>query len=370
MLQVLNRHLKPLLEAVASIEYRNLAALYCDEEMRICVKKKGQTHTGHSWDVWIEGPTGGMAVKAVARSILQSLGPLEKPIPKPVEGAAGADLPDVRTVAAQAQETLHALNQEDAGTAQLSQVTREERRQLIREVPGDSPENSQSAALNTYQEFTQFSRQWRKQWIGKSLRYLYFDPRSPLLNLAVVDRKTAPPAPISYQKRKQWIGKSMPYLYARASSPLLNNNEVDRHPPSTQKASQPERTRDSDAPSLLAEEESVFPFLSTSSAQDERERSMLAAEHTGAKRERELKVRRVEGFRIREMGSSPRSDSMGFRKAERKRAQEKAVGEGMRRKEEREGRADKDRSRGDGAGGGNDVVSVLRAAQEKRGAGP
>ncbi|KAF1933560.1 uncharacterized protein M421DRAFT_39982, partial [Didymella exigua CBS 183.55] len=68
MLQVLNKHLKLSQiaqghEAITSIEYRNIAPLYCDEEMRVCLKKKKQTDTGHSWDVWIEGPTGGTAVK-------------------------------------------------------------------------------------------------------------------------------------------------------------------------------------------------------------------------------------------------------------------------------------------------------------------
>lgn len=386
-----------MLEAVTSINYRNLASLYCDEEMRICVKKRTQTDTGHLWDVWIEGPTGGMAVKATARSTLQSLGPLEKPNPKPVEGAAGADLPDVQTVATQAQDTLHSLNREPAGTAQLSQVTREERRrriredagdspessqsvdpdivtrevsQLTREVPGSSPESSQPAAPITHQEFTQFSRQWRKQWIGRTPRYLYFDPKSPLFSPAVVDRKPASSAPISYPKRKQWVGKSLAYLYLRALSPLLNNNEVDRHPPPTQNAPEPGSTQHTGKPSLPADEGSVFEFLSTGSAQDERESSTSAAERKTAQKEQKLTVRKVEGFRIREIGSSLREDGVGFRKAGRRRAQEKAVSEGVRKREEREGRADTDRSRADQDGAGNDMLDVLRAAQEKRGAGP
>lgn len=74
MLQTLTKHLQLSQvgndsQAVDSVEYRNLAPLYCDEEMRICVKKRKQTNTGNAWDVWIEGPTGGMAVKAVARTV-------------------------------------------------------------------------------------------------------------------------------------------------------------------------------------------------------------------------------------------------------------------------------------------------------------
>lgn len=351
MLQVLHKHVKPMLEVITSIEYRNIAPLYCDEEMRVCVKRKKQTDTGHSWDVWIEGPTGGMAVKAIARSTIQSAGAPDKTSPKPVEDASSADLPDVQTVAAQAQDTLHALTRENAGKAQLSQATREERRQLIRGVPSDSSESSQSAAPKPYLEFTPFSRQWRRQQIGKALRYLYMDWRSPLLNMAVVERivaqETAPPsaplpsaqnakdqrrqqnpAPLSSIWRKQWIGKSLPYLYAHSLSPLINNHVVDRTLPSIQ-AGVARRTQ--------AEEAAVSGFLNTGHMQHEREVSRLAGERKNTEREGELRVRRVQGFKIREMGSTPRA---GFRAAERRLAHEKVVSEGKRRREEREGRAD------------------------------
>lgn len=67
MLEVLRLHLsskakhfeglKP--EHIQQIEYRNLAPLYVEEEMRICVKWKSEGN----WDVWIEGRDGGYAVK-------------------------------------------------------------------------------------------------------------------------------------------------------------------------------------------------------------------------------------------------------------------------------------------------------------------
>ena len=45
------------------IEYRNVAPLYAEEEMKICGRANGQ-----DWDVWIEGKDGGYAVKGVVRA--------------------------------------------------------------------------------------------------------------------------------------------------------------------------------------------------------------------------------------------------------------------------------------------------------------
>jgi hydroxyacyl-ACP dehydratase HTD2-like protein with hotdog domain len=51
---------------VESIHYRNLAPLYCNEEMRLCARVKlGEEHV---YEVWIEGPTGGMAFKGIVRT--------------------------------------------------------------------------------------------------------------------------------------------------------------------------------------------------------------------------------------------------------------------------------------------------------------
>ncbi|KAH8725187.1 hypothetical protein GQ44DRAFT_616351, partial [Phaeosphaeriaceae sp. PMI808] len=55
---------------VEDIEYRNLAPLYCDEEMRLCGKNKSSSHANHVYDVWIEGPTGGMAFKGTVRTAI------------------------------------------------------------------------------------------------------------------------------------------------------------------------------------------------------------------------------------------------------------------------------------------------------------
>ena len=49
-------------EYVTGIEYRNLAPLYAEEEMKICGRKRCEGE----YDVWIEGKNGGYAVKGLA----------------------------------------------------------------------------------------------------------------------------------------------------------------------------------------------------------------------------------------------------------------------------------------------------------------
>jgi hypothetical protein len=53
---------------VKSIVYRNFAPLYVGEEMKVCVKpaRRGAARSvqeEEEWDVWVEGPEGGLAVK-------------------------------------------------------------------------------------------------------------------------------------------------------------------------------------------------------------------------------------------------------------------------------------------------------------------
>ncbi|KAK3295556.1 HotDog domain-containing protein [Chaetomium fimeti] len=51
---------------VKSLSYRNLAPLYVDEEMKVCLRRTKTEADQIKWDVWIEGPEGGLAVKASA----------------------------------------------------------------------------------------------------------------------------------------------------------------------------------------------------------------------------------------------------------------------------------------------------------------
>lgn len=55
---------------VKSLSYRNLAPLYVDEEMKVCLRRTKSEEAGrYKWDVWIEGPEGGLAVKGSAITI-------------------------------------------------------------------------------------------------------------------------------------------------------------------------------------------------------------------------------------------------------------------------------------------------------------
>lgn len=65
LLSVLQGHLQTLNLRVGQFEYRNLAPLFVDEELSICGKPK---NGGSSWDVWIEGPDGGLAVRGTAKT--------------------------------------------------------------------------------------------------------------------------------------------------------------------------------------------------------------------------------------------------------------------------------------------------------------
>jgi hypothetical protein len=79
MISVLKSHLLPG-EMVMRLDYRNLAPLYVNEGMQICLKehvkrntKDGKRDLGNispanqrKFDVWIEGQGGGYAVKGTA----------------------------------------------------------------------------------------------------------------------------------------------------------------------------------------------------------------------------------------------------------------------------------------------------------------
>ncbi|EPS27357.1 hypothetical protein PDE_02300 [Penicillium oxalicum 114-2] len=64
LLSVLGRHFKDLGLRVESIDYKNLAPLFVDEAMTVCAKPK----LSGTWDVWIEGPGGSLAVRASVKS--------------------------------------------------------------------------------------------------------------------------------------------------------------------------------------------------------------------------------------------------------------------------------------------------------------
>ncbi|KAJ5179617.1 hypothetical protein N7492_002827 [Penicillium capsulatum] len=65
LLTVLQRHLSSLNLRIGSIEYKNLAPLFVEEQLTICGKPK---NASGAWDVWIEGPDGGLAVRGTAQT--------------------------------------------------------------------------------------------------------------------------------------------------------------------------------------------------------------------------------------------------------------------------------------------------------------
>ncbi|KAF1967044.1 hypothetical protein BU23DRAFT_516994 [Bimuria novae-zelandiae CBS 107.79] len=76
MLKFIGTYLQAIPEGVhmvEAIEYRNLAPLYCGEQLRLCAKEKEDMRMDDAriYDVWIEGPTGGMAVKGLVRTCLR-----------------------------------------------------------------------------------------------------------------------------------------------------------------------------------------------------------------------------------------------------------------------------------------------------------
>jgi hypothetical protein len=83
MLKTMNHYVYTQTEGkqvLESIEYRNLAPLYCDEEMRICCSEKKKLQNGSIYDVWIEGPTGGVAVKGTVHTTVRNSAPAQAPI--------------------------------------------------------------------------------------------------------------------------------------------------------------------------------------------------------------------------------------------------------------------------------------------------
>jgi hydroxyacyl-ACP dehydratase HTD2-like protein with hotdog domain len=52
--------------SVKSIKYRNLVPLFNDKAMKVCLRRTRPKANEIGWDVWIEGPEGGIAVKGHA----------------------------------------------------------------------------------------------------------------------------------------------------------------------------------------------------------------------------------------------------------------------------------------------------------------
>jgi hydroxyacyl-ACP dehydratase HTD2-like protein with hotdog domain len=60
---MIENHAKSLGKTLASIDYRNLAPLYCNEPVKLCARENGED----KFEVWVETPEGGIAVKGTAK---------------------------------------------------------------------------------------------------------------------------------------------------------------------------------------------------------------------------------------------------------------------------------------------------------------
>ena len=65
LLSVLQHNLSSEGLRVDRFDYKNLAPLFVEEELTVCGKPKDD---GSAWDVWIEGPDGGLAVRGTAKT--------------------------------------------------------------------------------------------------------------------------------------------------------------------------------------------------------------------------------------------------------------------------------------------------------------
>lgn len=54
---------------IKEVEYRNLAPLYVEEEMRVCgAEKKGNGSSDGEWHVWVENGEGSLAVRGSVKT--------------------------------------------------------------------------------------------------------------------------------------------------------------------------------------------------------------------------------------------------------------------------------------------------------------
>lgn len=65
MLRVLSEYAGQGKRGVSKLVYKNHAPLYVDEPMTVCIRPSSK-ELGEVWDVWIQGPEGGLAVKGTA----------------------------------------------------------------------------------------------------------------------------------------------------------------------------------------------------------------------------------------------------------------------------------------------------------------
>ena len=199
MLQSAKKHFKTLKledsnQRVEFIEYRNVAPLYCDEEMRICVKEKRRTDTGSVWDVWIEGPTGGMAVKALVRTVrmppLRKVAPPSKLPPVPYLYSTGSSplTAGIRVRSAVAVRGRPLTYLYTRGSPLMAWIQNQREPTATKSPPEPRP------VKDPYKDpshgpVRRYSRRWLANRACRGMRYLYFSHLSPLFNTNTVARE-------------------------------------------------------------------------------------------------------------------------------------------------------------------------------------
>lgn len=126
-------------QVLESIEYRNLAPLYCDEEMRICGMEKKTLENGSIYDIWIEGPTGGVAVKGTIYTTKH------KSSPAPVSTTVPAGTPTPRKAVTRGHNHTSGTrakaprkdNEEQSASRKLNLTS--DKTKLIKEQGGSDP---------------------------------------------------------------------------------------------------------------------------------------------------------------------------------------------------------------------------------------
>lgn len=58
-------------ESVRDFDYRNFRPLYVGEELTVCVRRVERSEGRGSWEVWIQGVDGGIAVKGTVTTVFK-----------------------------------------------------------------------------------------------------------------------------------------------------------------------------------------------------------------------------------------------------------------------------------------------------------
>ncbi|KAL8832393.1 MAG: hypothetical protein Q9170_004894 [Blastenia crenularia] len=128
-------------DMITHVNYRCLAPLYAEEELKVCLRQKDR----YSWDTWIEGPDGGLAVQGTVKtsappaSQQKDMAASAKPAPEPqakvvddlptstkkdspTKQSLGSEAEDVKEVPTVAEEAPSAQQPLESGTKGVEEI--------------------------------------------------------------------------------------------------------------------------------------------------------------------------------------------------------------------------------------------------------